>query len=150
MTTEGSKLTSVGFTMPPDFPAKAHDKVHSRLAKHKETNPVQWTSFASGWNGVAYRYRASADYDEEFTASVAVSNSPATEERYRQDKALFGFFINAVSVIECFFYSANCMASILMPKTFPLSKSRDLVIYPSDVQRRFTAEFPDDRLSIRI
>lgn len=147
MTTEGSKLTSVGFTMPPDFPAKAHDKVHSCLAKHKETNPVQWTSFALGWNGVAYRYRASAEYDEEFTASVAVSTSPAPEERYRQGKALFGFFVNAVSVIECFFYSANCMASILKPKIFPLSKSGDLMIYPDEVQQRFDAEFPDDRLS---
>jgi len=62
---------------------------------------------------MAYRYRALAEYDEEFTASVMVSTSPAPEERYRQGKTLFWFFVNAVSVIECFFYSANCIASIL-------------------------------------
>lgn len=147
MTTEKEKLTSLGFTMPPDFPVKAHNKVHSCLGKHRETHPVEWISSSLGWNGVAYRYRALAEYDEEFTASAMVSTSPAPEERYRQGKTLFGFFVNAISVIECFFYSANCMASILKPNIFPLSKSEELIIYPEKVEQRFAAEFPNDRLS---
>lgn len=146
-TTKGAKLTTVGFMMPPEFPAEAYDEVHSRLVKYKETHPIQWESFGLGWNGLAYRYRALAEYDEEFTASIMVSTSPAPEERYRQGKALFGFFVNAVSVIDCFFYSANCIASILKPNIFPLSKSEDLIIYPEKVKQRFAAEFSNDPLS---
>jgi len=147
MTTKGAKLTTVGFTMPPEFPAEAYDEVHSRLVKYKETHPIQWESFGLGWNGLAYRYRALVEYDEEFTASIMVSNSPPPEERYRQGKALFGFFVNAVSVTECFFYSANCMASILKPYIFPLSKSEDLRMRSNKLVSRFANQFPNDRLS---
>jgi len=136
--------------MPPDFPVEGHDKVHSCLVKYKETHRVQWSSFGLGWNGVAYRYRALAEYDEKFTASVLLSNSPPPEERYRQGKALFGFFVNAVSVVECFFYSAHCMASILDPNEFPVSESKDLKFSPTTVASRFDTNFPRDRLSIEM
>lgn len=150
MTTKGAKLATVGFMMPADFPVEGHNNVHSRLVKYKETHRAQWSSFGLGWKGVAYRYRALTECDEKFTASVQVSNSPPPEERYRQGEALFGFFVNAVSVIECFFYSAHCMASILAPTEFPVSEPRDLRFSPETVASRFDANFPGYRLSIEL
>ena len=146
-----SKLTSVGFIPPPDFPAEAHNKVHQCLNKYKDTHGVQWSLFSLGWNGLAYRYRAMVEYDEQFTTSVKeFGNSPPFEERYKQGKALFSFFVNAVSIIDCFFFSAYCIASILKPDEFPLSKSKDLKFYPEDVKRDFATRFPKDNLSIAL
>jgi len=80
-----------------------------------------------GMEWISLPLRALVDYGEEFTTSVKASNSPPPEERYKQEKALFGFFVNAASAIECFFYSAYCMASILNPDTFRVSKSHPLI-----------------------
>jgi len=143
-----SKLTSVGFIPPPDFPAEAHNNVHQRLNEYKDTQRKQLRLFRLGWNGLAYRYRAMAEYDDEFTASVKkFGNSPPFEERYKQGKALFGFFINAVSVIDCFFFSTYCMASILKPDDFPISQSKDLVFYKNPVMVKFNEHFPKEHLS---
>jgi len=143
-----SKLTTVGFEPPPDFPAEGHNKVHLHLNKYKDTHNVQWGLFGLGWNGLAYRYRAMAEYDEEFTNSVKISgNSPPPDERYKQGKALFGFFINAVSVIDCFIYSMYYVASILKPDAFPLPKSENSVFYPASVASKFSEHFPSDKLT---
>jgi hypothetical protein len=141
-----AKLTTVGFTAPPDFPAEAYNKLHSCLNKYKDTHRVQWTLFSLGWNGLAYRYRALAEYDEQFTISVNLSNSPPPEERYKQGKAFFGFFVNAISAIDCFFFSTYCMASILKPDVFPLTKSSDLEFSPANVASKFRAEFSQEPL----
>lgn len=145
-----TKITSVGILMPPEFPTATYNKVHLCLVKYGNTHPAQRESFGLGWNGLAYRYRALVDYGEEFTTSVKASNSPAPEERYKQEKALFGFFVNAASAIECFFYSAYCMASILDADTFPVSKSKDLKFYPVDVVKKFEAKFSGDPLLIQM
>jgi len=144
------KLTSVGISMPPEFPAETYNKVHSCFVKYGNTHRGQRKLFGLGWNGLAYRYRALVDYDEEFTTSVKVSNSPPPDERYKQEKALLGFFVNALSAIECFFYSAHCMASILEPSEFPISRSKDLRFYPEQVATKFNTNFPDDCLSIEM
>lgn len=147
--TEMRKLNSVGFIPPKDFPAKRHDDIHECLKKYKDTHKVEWSLFASGWNGVAYRYRAMAEYDEQFTAyMVKFGGSPPPEERYEQGKALFGFFTNAVSVIECFFFSAYCIASILKPSVFPVSRSTNLRFYPNNVEPKFAVNFPNNPISL--
>jgi len=145
------KLNTVGFTPPPDFPVEAYNKVHQCLNKYKDTHEVQWTLFGLGWNGLAYRYRAMAEYDEEFTNSVKISgNSPPPEERYKQGKALFDFFVNAVSVIECFSFSIYCIASIIKPDVFPVSQSGDLEFTPTNFAERFDINFQNDSLSVAI
>lgn len=136
--------------MPPDFPVETYNKVHSCLVKYGGTHQGQRKSFGLGWNGLAYRYRALVDYDNEFTTSIKISNAPPPEERFKQSKALFGFFINALSAIECFFYSAHCMASILNPGAFPISRSKDLRFYPEEVATNFNTNFTSDSISIKM
>jgi hypothetical protein len=142
-----TKLSTVGFAAPHDFPATPYNLVHSCVTKYKDTHPRQWHSYGLGWNGLAYRYRAMVEYDRAFTQSIRDSVSPPPEDRYQQGKDLFGFFMNAVSVFECFFYSAYCIASILESKRFPISEPQDLKFYPDDVVKKFVTAFTDDRLS---
>lgn len=59
------KLTTVGFEPPSDFPVEAYETVHLYLTKYKDTNKAQWQLFSLGWNGLAYRYRALVEYDQE-------------------------------------------------------------------------------------
>lgn len=148
--TDWTLLPSVGYKMPPDFPSHLYDKVSSALLKYKDTHRTQWLSFGLGWKGVAYRYRALFEYDDQFTASIMqYSNSPIFEERYNQGKALFGFFVNATSDIECFFYSNYCIASILKPDIFSIVDADKLkLIYPLSVKEKFQICFPTDCISV--
>lgn len=148
MCTGWKELPILGFKMPPDFPSEAYLLVNSDLEKYKSTHREQCKSFGLGWKGIAYRYRTSVEYDEQFTNSVIkYSNSPPHEERYYQEKFLTGFFANAISTLECFFFSTRCIASILKPEEFPMMADRDLRFYPSDVARDFNNYFSSDSIS---
>lgn len=141
-------LSTVGFNPPPDFPVEQYNKVHECLNRYKDTHNVQWALFGMGWNGLAYRYRAMDEYDSQFTTSIKkFGNSPPFEERYNQGKALFGFFVTSISVFECFFFSTYCIASILKPDEFPLSKSEELQFTPSNVKTKYKNNFSDSPLS---
>ena len=145
---KATKLASLGFLMPDDFPAKPYENVHSSLGKYMDTHKAQWTSFGSGWNGVRYRYRAMAEYDEQFTTSIKNhGNSPPYEERYKQDNSLFGFFVCAVSTIECFFYSTYWIGVILKPKEFPSDFKSLEGLYAKTIAHKFNANFQGDALT---
>lgn len=148
--TDWKVLPSVGFKIPPDFPSDLYNKVNSCLAKYNDKHSVEVRSFGLGWKGVVYRYRALSEYDDQFTASIIkYSNSPSFEERYIQGKALFGFFVNVVSIIECFFFSTYCIASILEPGVFSILEAEKLrLISPSYVHTKFQTCFPKDCISI--
>jgi len=148
--TVGSRLNSAGISMPSTFNGSAHDAVNKHLSRYMRLRELQWKSFASGWNAVAYRARAAAEYDEEFTRSVALSGSPEPEERFRQEQALFGFFVCALSSLECFFYSAYCIASIINDKAFPISTPENLRFKPEDVANKFADEFEGETISLRL
>jgi len=139
-------LTTVGFEPPSDFPIEAYETVHLYLNKYKDINKTQWQLFALGWNGLAYRYRALVEYDQEFTALIRVSASPPPEERYEQGRSFFGFFANSISAIHCFFFSMYCMASILDPGIFPTAGTNDLGVYPKDIADKFRECFAGDAL----
>lgn len=141
-----SQLTTVGFEPPVDFPVEPYEKVHLCLTKYKDLNKAQWHLFALGWNGLAYRYRALAECDQAFTASIKLSASPIPEVRYEQGKSFFGFFTNSVSAVSSFFFSMYCVASILDVNNFPVTRPEDLNVYPKDVEDRFQRYFGGETL----
>lgn len=137
------KVRAVDCSLPSDFPAKQYDKVHSCADKYRETHSNEWNEYIIGWLGVARRYRALVEYDEEFTESIGVSSvAPPGEERYRQERAYFGFCASAVSMFECFFFSAYCIGSILKPDVFPMSEPGDLRgVNPILVSQKYAEQF---------
>ncbi len=146
----GPTLEAVGITMPPSFNKSAHDGVNRRLAQYSQTHKKQWQSFATAWNGIAYRTHTALDNDTNFTNSVSRSNSPLPEERFKQEEALFSFFVCSVSALECFFYAAYCFASISKPTVFPISLPKDLKFYPKDVAAKYAVEFAGDGLTVEM
>jgi hypothetical protein len=91
--------------------------------------------------------RAALDHEQVFSASVALSTAPPPDERYRQDHDLFGFVVSSLSAIECVYFAAYCIGSLLKPTDFPLSRPASLKFYPQDVSKRFQLAFPGDMLT---
>jgi hypothetical protein len=146
-----TKLTSVGCDVPDDFPSEWHEETKQLLVKYKDTKLTEWKSFSVGWNGIVYRYRAMTEYDEIFTTSISkIGSSPPPEERYHQDKALFGFFVNAVSVIECFFYAVFWIGIIIKPSLSPMDAKSLQSLYPKDISKKYEKEFPRENLTKKL
>jgi hypothetical protein len=145
----GKRKPSTRFRLPTDFPLQIYDKTGVILFKYIDTDLIKWRSFWLGWDGLKNRYRAMSEYDEEFTQSIKKhGNSPLSpEERYKQDKALFGFFTSSVSAVECFFYAAYWMGAFLKPKEFPSDSESLRLINPQCVVRMFETHFPGDTLT---
>jgi hypothetical protein len=135
------------FNVPDALPALEFDSVNERVARRGSGNDYIWYGFASAWSGVAYRMRAALDHEQVFSASVAHSTAPPPDERYRQDHDLFGFVVSSLSAIECVYFAAYCIGSLLKPTDFPLSKPSSLKFYPPDVSKRFQLAFPGDMLT---
>ena len=117
------------------------------MSKFKDSHTDAWRHYAAAWNGVSYRYRAAAEHSEAFASSVTKYPSPSGDDRYIQDHNLFAFHSCAASCIECFYFGVLCIASIVDAKAFPVTTARDLRLYPTDVQPKFAAAYPSEKLT---
>ena len=125
-------LSTNGLTMPDDFPVAAYEAVHGKMTPFSGVNNEVYGQFAGAWNAISYRYRAFADCDELFTASISTHGAaPNAIERYRQERDLFGFFSNGFSTFEAFFYAVFAAGAFLQPAVFLIATSAD--------QQRITA-----------
>ena len=124
--------------MPPDFPLAAYDSIAKRVSN---LNEQAWNGHANAWNGVAFRFRAAASEDERFTVEISSGNG----ERHAQEDALFGFFYNAISAIECFYYAAHHWGAMAKPSSFGIATEKDLAdIKPHNVVKIFKLAFKNE------
>jgi hypothetical protein len=103
--------------MRPDFPRAAHAAVEARMGRHSDVHPQAWAQWAAAWNAVAYRFWATAEDDETFRGLIAANSA----DRYAEERALFGFFVNACSTVESTAYSLFALGAMVIPARFPLS-----------------------------
>jgi hypothetical protein len=133
--------------IPRALPVTEYDLVNQKAARFAESEKAKWYAFASAWNAVAFRWRATHEHASDFGASIAKSSSPEVNERFRQDHDLFVFVTSAVSTVECFFFASYCLASLVNPASFPISNERDLKFYPRDVAFLFQEAFLTDSIT---
>ncbi len=137
--------------MPDDFDVDLYDSICASITKRGQYHHRADSHFAYAWKAIAYRFRAMAECDEDFTDSFPKRLSLPIEERfaerYRQEKAVFGFFANGISSIECFFYAAYCFACIVNPNGFPLTDSQDLKFTPLSAYKKFATHLRGDGLT---
>jgi hypothetical protein len=145
--TSPTSTTLGNFAAPAALPIAEFDAVNERVSRRSSGNGDVWHGFASAWNGVAYRLRAALEHEVAFTASLSRSSAPPPDERYGQDHDLFGFVVSAVSAVECFHFAAYCMAALVDPAGFPLTQSKNLKFYPTDVRGRYQRVFPAETLT---
>jgi len=145
MNADWKVLPAMGIKIPPNFPVEAYLKVKSNLEIVPSNKRI---SFNLAWAGIAFRYRASYEYGEQFTNSIIkYTGAPPPEERYKQEKYLLGFFVNAISTLECFFFSTYCIAAIVKPNEFPMKVEDDLKVYPWTVVKKFNENYKSCNLT---
>jgi hypothetical protein len=111
--------STVGIRMPADFALEPYEVIHRQMTAHLARTP--WLEWAGAWNAIAYRFVSMADHDAAFRRLIARSDAPPPPERYRQERELFGFFVNGLAVVESVSYGAFAMASIHDPTGFPMT-----------------------------
>jgi len=133
-------------TAPPDFPKADYLEVEQRLSTYLEGLHVDagtvpgFRGYAGGWNAVILRFRAADEDSSAAAISLArFQGGLSNEERYEQERPLFGFFVNAQSAIEscCFgIYHIACMRN-------PTAFSRtEYAITPDSASSDFAATYP--------
>src|SRR2546428_9732197 len=138
-------LTTVGLSVPQDFPAGPYEGIHAVVSKRLLFKDSPGSEYAGAWNAVAYRYLACAESDEAFTKSIVKSASPPPPERYDQERELFSFFLNGLSSIESMCYAFFALASTLRPQEFPFASAQDWrMVTPEATAGAFRQAFPKD------
>jgi len=139
-------VSTVGIVMPADFPVAPYHAIHARITTTIPTNHIAWPHYAGGWNALAYRFRACADHATAFTQSMKRAGKvPPPNERYVQERELFGFFVTGVAAIDSLCYSLFAIGAMLNLKEFTLSEPRQLkAITPRKTTEQFAHVFPTE------
>jgi hypothetical protein len=148
MPNKNSPLSTNGLIMPPDFPVEHYESVHKRVEGRARTSNDTYEHFAGAWNALAYRFLAVTEYQAAFTASLSiVGGSPTPDERYRQERDLFGFFSNGFSVFESAFYALFSLGAFVSAAGFPLNTPKDQQrVSPSSTAAALARVFPSDHI----
>lgn len=135
----------VGLNVPSDFDIDRYISVNVQVAivanPNDSDNPGKrnsWHSYASAWNGVAYRLINAVESHEEFEKSISKSTAPGGQENYIQERALFSCIVSALSSIECFFMAAFSIGTALKPEYFQLDEAKNLNKIPCKVANCFS------------
>jgi hypothetical protein len=130
--------------MPSDFPFQEYETVNARAAPLLAGQAELSREFGAAWNAVAYRFQAVVEHGESVSASLSKHGAgPPSEERYRQERDLYGFFASGYSTLEAAFYGLHFVGAYLRPDLFQIKNKRQIGA-PSG--KLFTAAFPADQL----
>ena len=135
-----------GLLMPPDFPTTSFERVYSRARLRASSQASAYEHFNAAWNAISFRYLALCDDGAAFTASVSAPDGRASlEQRYRQERHLFGFFTNGFSAFESFFYAMFAIGALLHPVEFPLAIPKEQqAVKPASTYRAYSRVFVGD------
>jgi len=133
------------FDMPPDFPAGPFNASYFHLKARAGRHRATFDHFGGAWHAIAYRFRALADDDQNFTASIKVHGAaPPSDERYNQEQLLFGLFSNAFSSFEAYFYGMYAVGAMLRPCDFSLAAADLSRVTPRFVRNAYANAFAED------
>lgn len=120
MTVAALTAQPIGLVLPSAFPDGVFEAVKDRIFSKVPGKSPLWGQLAGSHNGVRYRLRACADYSEEFTQSIqSCGGSPPPEQRYQQERQLFGFFVSGYAALDSFCFFLYFAAAYLQPGPFP-------------------------------
>lgn len=141
--------------MPDDFPKADFDAMVIRVdvldnayrAQHQGQPREEWRAFISACTGAGVRFRAMTEAEGTYVATVAQSND-TPENIWVQDTALFDFFTNAVSALECLCFACFALAAQLQPTGFPMKSEKNLrAIIPKTVIDKFEMLYPRESVA---
>lgn len=121
--------------------------------------PPAWREWASALNGLLFRFKAFDEHGTRVIDSLRASDSPEIDERYRQEKWLFAFFVEGLSAIECLDYGLYFLGALTDSKGFDAGidpravtidfvASRFAAVFPSDLATRLNEVASGDELKL--
>jgi len=149
--TKGS-YSNHAITLPHDFPAASYQAFRSTGSSVSANYPNEWAEISAGWNALSFRFRACAEHEYAFTYSVKKFGiAPPPEQRFIQEREIFGFFVTGLSVIECVCYVAYFLGGAARPASFPNTSAKDRKwITPASAHSIFSNAFPNDKITLAL
>ncbi len=99
----------LGDIVPKDFPRDIHSCVIKTVFKAEESGRLDSDlvhEFHDAWHTVGYRYCTCVEHAVEYASNIErYGNTPDQKGRYLQEKELFGFYYNGLSVTDSLSYS---------------------------------------------
>jgi hypothetical protein len=78
----------------------------------------EYEHFYSGWVGIAFRFGACAAHNQNFTEAFKRTGGTSQGiDLYREDDALFDFFVKGLSALESFYYSLYALGALIYTPT---------------------------------
>lgn len=132
-------LENVGIRMPVGFPVDTYNGIYELTHQQQTPSGFDRTDYVGGWNGLAFRARACFDAKCAFQAEYEDhGGAPQHSVRYRQERALFRFYSEAVSAVECFCYAFYWIGKAVYPQAFKIDTNNPKKqIVPSLVRDKF-------------
>jgi hypothetical protein len=131
-----ARTITTGDEMPADFPLQAYNAFHSGAFVSTfdvaGRHPAAWEQYGGAINAVPVRFlgmhRAHEDYRR--------ASSPTGSGRTGEDIAMHGFFVCALSSVECCSYAAYAVLSMIDIIRFPVTgRSLRRLTAPNEIAR---------------
>jgi hypothetical protein len=141
-------LTTIGISMPADFPYTSYESIHNYCRPKMTSLPPladKWAEYMYAWNSIAYRFRAITEHDESFSEAITKNSH---FDHYVQERELFNFFVAGLSTLETFSYGLYFLASIAHPNDFPVTNPRSINL--KTTKQYFLNTFPSETVTSRL
>lgn len=129
---------SLEASLPACFDVSTYSAIRALVESRSNTSADAFRVFRGGWLGVGHRFLACACDGDDFTSSVvAEGTAPPWPARFHQDRALFAFFVNGLSSLECFCYAAYGIGALVEPPLFKVGPNDLAGINPKKTKDQF-------------
>jgi len=135
--------------LPPDYPTERAESIYRKLLDDMDAKSHARALMGLGFKGVAYRFRAAADYQGESETSYYAPGgaAPPLDEQYRQERALFGFFVSGLASLESFAFATHAAAAHYKSAQFLLSDDALRAVDPRSVADGLARLWPSASLT---
>ena len=136
-------------SLPPAYPTEQAERVYRYLLDQMPADSTARALMGHGLKGVAYRFRAATEYESEFESSFLAPGgvAPPVDDHYRQEKALFGFFVSGLACLESFAFGLHAIGAYYKPTMFGLSPGHLKAIEPKAVADFLQRSWPSALVS---
>jgi len=137
--------------VPKKFPKQNYSEINKFANTKYKNNEFVINQFLGGWNAIIYRYLVCIESDQKFLKLIKkYSDAPPQPFRYFQERELFNFFVNGLSIFDCFGYSAYMLCSVINPNNFIVTQNNLERIKLKKVKNALIEFCSTENLSIKL
>lgn len=111
-------------SLPADYPTVLTEQCYRKLLDAIPVGSYGRELMGYGFKGVAYRFRATSEYQREFECSISAPGgaAPPADEEFLQERCLFGIFTSGLASLESLTFAIHALAGHYEPGYFSLER----------------------------